>query len=30
MNKTFGIIGGDQRQAELARLLAEDGRTVRT
>ena len=30
MNKTFGVIGGDQRQAELARLLAEDGRTVRT
>ena len=30
MNKTFGVIGGDQRQAELARLLAEDDRTVRT
>ena len=30
MNKTFGVIGGDQRQAELARLLTEDGRTVRT
>ena len=30
MNKTFGVIGGDQRQAELARLLAADGHTVRT
>lgn len=30
MNKTFGVIGGDRRQAELARLLAEEGRTVRT
>lgn len=30
MNKTFGLIGGDQRQAELACLLAEDGHTVRT
>ena len=30
MNKTFGLIGGDQRQAELARLLAADGHTVRT
>lgn len=28
MNKTFGVIGGDRRQAELARLLAEDGHTV--
>ena len=25
MNKTFGVIGGDRRQAELARLLAEEG-----
>ena len=24
MNKTFGVIGGDRRQAELARLLAGD------
>ena len=30
MNKTFGLIGGDQRQAGLARLLAADGHTVRT
>ena len=30
MNKTFGVIGGDRRQAELARLLAEEGRTVWT
>lgn len=30
MNKTFGVIGGDHRQAELARLLAEDGYSVRT
>ena len=30
MNKTFGVIGGDRRQAELARLLAADGHTVRT
>ena len=30
MNKTFGVIGGDRRQAELARLLAADGNTVRT
>ncbi len=30
MNQTYGIIGGDRRQAELARLLAEDGSTVRT
>lgn len=30
MNKTFGIIGGDRRQAELARLLAADGNTVCT
>ena len=30
MNKTFGVIGGDRRQAELARLLAGDGCSVRT
>ena len=30
MNKTFGIIGGDRRQAELARLLEADGMTVHT
>lgn len=30
MNKTFGVIGGDQRQAELAALLAKEGRTVWT
>lgn len=30
MNKTFGVIGGDRRQAELARLLAADGHSVRT
>ena len=30
MSKNFGLIGGDQRQAELARLLAADGHTVRT
>jgi dipicolinate synthase subunit A len=30
MNKTFGVIGGDRRQAELARLLAEDGGRVCT
>ncbi len=30
MKKTFGVIGGDRRQAELARLLAADGRTVLT
>ena len=30
MSKTFGVIGGDRRQAELARLLEEDGRTVCT
>ena len=29
MNKTFGVIGGDRRQAELARLLAGDGHSVR-
>jgi dipicolinate synthase subunit A len=27
---TFGLIGGDRRQAELARLLAADGHDVRT
>lgn len=30
MNKVFGVIGGDRRQAELARLLAADGNTVCT
>lgn len=30
MNKTFGVIGGDRRQAELSRLLAGDGCAVRT
>lgn len=30
MNKTFGVIGGDRRQAELARLLTADGNTVCT
>ncbi len=30
MNKTFGIIGGDRRQAELSQLLAGDGHSVRT
>ena len=30
MKKTFGVIGGDRRQAELARLLAADGHTVYT
>ena len=30
MKKTFGVIGGDRRQAELARLLAADGNTVLT
>lgn len=30
MKKTFGIIGGDRRQAELAQLLAGDGHSVRT
>ena len=28
MNKTFGVIGGDRRQAALAALLGEEGRTV--
>ena len=30
MSKTFGVIGGDRRQAELVRLLEEDGRAVCT
>ena len=30
MKKTFGVIGGDRRQAELAGLLAGDGHAVRT
>ena len=30
MSRTFGVIGDDRRQAELARLLAEDGYTVWT
>ncbi len=30
MNKTFGVVGGDRRQAELGRLLAGDGHSVRT
>lgn len=30
MNNTFGIIGGDRRQAELAGLLEADGNTVYT
>ena len=30
MNKTFGVIGGDRRQAELSHLLARDGHCVRT
>lgn len=30
MNKTFGLIGGDRRQTELARLLTEDGYSVQT
>lgn len=30
MNKTFGVVGGDRRQAELSRLLASDGHSVRT
>ena len=30
MNKTFGLIGGDRRQAELVRLLKEKGNTVWT
>lgn len=30
MERCFGIVGGDRRQAELARLLAEDGHSVMT
>ena len=30
MKRTFGVIGGDRRQAELARLLEADGHTVYT
>ena len=30
MKKTFGVIGGDRRQAELVRLIARDGATVLT
>ncbi len=30
MKKCFGVIGGDRRQAELARLLAADGHEVAT
>ena len=30
MSKTFGVIGGDRRQAALASLLAEEGHTVWT
>ena len=30
MKKTFGIVGGDRRQAELARLLSGDGNAVCT
>ena len=30
MKKTFGVIGGDRRQAELARLIARDGTPVLT
>lgn len=30
MNQTFGLIGGDRRQAELSRLLEADGNTVYT
>ncbi len=30
MNETFGVIGGDRRQAELAKLLEGEGRTVYT
>ena len=30
MNKTFGVIGGDRRQAELVRLLKADGHIVHT
>lgn len=30
MKRCFGVLGGDLRQAELARLLREDGQKVRT
>lgn len=30
MNKTYGVIGGDRRQAELARLLRQEGNPVLT
>ena len=30
MKQTFGVIGGDRRQAELARLIAQDGASVLT
>lgn len=30
MKWRFGIIGGDRRQAELARMLAQDGHFVTT
>ena len=30
MERTFGVIGGDRRQAELAKLLAQDGNRVTT
>ena len=30
MKKTFGVIGGDRRQAELARLIGQDGTPVLT
>ena len=30
MKWRFGIIGGDRRQAELARMLAQDGHVVTT
>ena len=30
MSKTFGVIGGDRRQAELVRLLEAEGHTVHT
>ena len=29
MKKTFGLIGGDRRQAELASLLQSEGRRVK-
>ena len=30
MHRCIGVIGGDRRQAELARLLAAEGNTVDT